>query len=105
MTVWSRILKARLLGVAVHKLLGSEREDVPIYGSGGFTSYSLLELEKQLGGWVEQGIPRVKMKVGRHPDQDVFRVRQARQAIGIQTELFVDANGAYDRKQALILAE
>ncbi len=98
-------LKAKLLGLAVHKLLGAERDEVPIYGSGGFTSYSMKDLESQLGGWVEKGIPRVKMKVGRNSDQDLSRVRQARRAIGMQAELFVDANGAYDRKQAVVLAE
>lgn len=59
----------------------------------------------QLAGWVRGGIPRVKMKVGRHPDEDPERVRQARDAIGPRAELFVDANGAYRRKQALAMAE
>ena len=45
------------------------------------------------------------MKVGTHPDQDLDRVRAARQAIGPRAELFVDANGAYSRKQALAFAE
>lgn len=98
-------LKARLLDVALVDLFGSARRSVPVYGSGGFTSYSIDELTAQLGGWVEQGIPRVKMKVGTHPDKDVDRVRAARDAIGGETELMVDGNGAYLRKQALQLAE
>jgi len=97
-------LKAKLLNLPLHRLLGAHRDAVPIYGSGGFTSYSLTDLENQLQGWVEQGIPRVKMKIGREPDQDPIRVKRARQAIGGNAELFVDANGAYDPKQALILA-
>ncbi len=44
------------------------------------------------------------MKVGRDPQADPERVAAARQAIGDETELFVDANGAYSRKQALELA-
>ena len=98
-------LKARILGLPLATLLGGVRGGVPIYGSGGFTSYSLDRLEEQLGGWSEAGIARVKMKVGRHPDQDIQRVRAAREAIGAATELFVDANGAYSRKQALAMAE
>jgi L-alanine-DL-glutamate epimerase-like enolase superfamily enzyme len=97
-------LKARLLGVSLVKLLGQVRESTPIYGSGGFTSYSVERLREQLGGWVAQGIPRVKMKVGRHPAEDVNRVRAAREAIGPDAALYVDGNGAYDRKQALELA-
>lgn len=98
-------LKARILELPLVKLLGAVREAAPVYGSGGFTSYSDRQLSKQLRGWVEQGIPRVKMKVGRDPKKDRERVREARQAIGHQAELFVDANGAYSRKQALAQAE
>jgi len=98
-------LKARILGVPLAALLGATREEVPIYGSGGFTSYSPEELAEQLAGWVERGIRRVKMKVGREPEQDPSRVTLARDAIGSVAELFVDANGAYSRKQALELAE
>jgi L-alanine-DL-glutamate epimerase-like enolase superfamily enzyme len=82
---------------------------VPIYGSGGFTSYTVDELQAQLGGWVAQGIPRVKMKIGTdwgtRAEADVARVQAAREAIGPDAELFVDANGAYTAKQAIQLAE
>src|SRR5688572_9284601 len=88
-------LKARLLGVPVVTLLGAVRRAVPVYGSGGFTSYSIKELQEQLAGWVAQRISRVKMKVGRDAAQDLLRVRAAREAIGTAAELFVDANGAY----------
>ncbi len=98
-------LKARLLGVALSTLLGRVRERVPVYGSGGFTSYTPQQMERQLAGWVEQGISSVKMKVGSEPDQDPQRVRHAREVIGEDAGLFVDANGAYSRKQALALAE
>jgi L-alanine-DL-glutamate epimerase-like enolase superfamily enzyme len=98
-------LAARLHGVALSRLLGAFHDDVPIYGSGGFTSYSLDELADQLDGWVQDGIPRVKMKVGRCPADDDERVRVAREAIGPDAELFVDANGAYGRKDALAWAE
>ena len=94
-------LKARLLGVALADLLGRFHAQVPVYGSGGFTSYSDERLAEQLGGWVAEGIPRVKMKVGRDPDADLGRVRAARAAVGPDVELMVDANGAWRRKQAL----
>jgi L-alanine-DL-glutamate epimerase-like enolase superfamily enzyme len=98
-------LKAKLLGLPVVTLLGQVRAGVPIYGSGGFTSYTIGQLEAQLGGWVTSGIPRVKMKIGRDAKADVERVRAARSVIGAGAELFVDANGAYSRKQALAQAE
>ena len=98
-------LKAKLLAQPLAKLLGTCRDSAPVYGSGGFTSYDDNQLRAQLGGWAEQGIPRVKMKIGTHPEQDPYRVTIAREAIGERTELFVDANGAYSRKQALYFAQ
>ena len=97
-------LKARLLKLPLATLLGTVREAAPIYGSGGFTSYSDAEVADQFGRWAESGITRFKMKIGRHPENDVNRVRQARACIGPNAELFVDANGALARKQSLALA-
>ncbi len=99
-------LKARILDVPLVSLLGGFRREIPIYGSGGFTSYSDRELAEQLGGWVaEQGCAYVKMKIGSEPARDPHRVKVARQAIGDRAVLFVDANGAYGQKQALKLAQ
>jgi len=97
-------LKARLLDVPLVRLLGAARDAIPVYGSGGFTSYTPARLAEQLDGWVRDGIAMVKMKVGRDPAADVDRVRAAREAIAPSTALFVDANGAYSRKQSLAFA-
>jgi L-alanine-DL-glutamate epimerase-like enolase superfamily enzyme len=98
-------LRARLLGVCLADALPRFRSRVGVYGSGGFTSYSDARLAGQLAGWAEQGIPRVKIKVGRDPDRDGDRIAAARAAIGPDVELMVDANGAYSRKEALRWAE
>jgi len=97
-------LKARLLDLPLATLLDAVRDHVPVYGSGGFTSYPDARLAEQLSGWASQGVPRVKMKVGRNPSRDLERVGIARDAIGPSTELFVDANGALSRMQALWFA-
>jgi L-alanine-DL-glutamate epimerase-like enolase superfamily enzyme len=58
-------LKARILGLPLADLFGRARESVPVYGSGGFTTYSDARLTEQLSGWtVDQQIPRVKIKIG-----------------------------------------
>ena len=98
-------LKARLLGVALTDLLGRFHERVTIYGSGGFTSYSNERLAEQMAHFAEQGLARVKMKVGRRPAADPLRMDAARAAIGESVKLMVDANGAYSRKDALRWAE
>lgn len=97
-------LRGKLAGMPVAAMLGAAADPVPIYGSGGFTSYDERQLCAQLRGWVEDGIQAVKMKVGRDPDRDPERVGAARTAIGADAALFVDANGAYTTKQALALA-
>ena len=98
-------LKATLLRLPLARLLGMVRPHVAAYGSGGFTSLSEPELQRQLGSWVGQGFSMVKMKVGRQPERDLDRVQAARKAVGRGVELFVDANGGYDRKQALAFAD
>jgi L-alanine-DL-glutamate epimerase-like enolase superfamily enzyme len=98
-------LKARLLDMPTSQLLGRARQSVAAYGSGGFTSLSLPELEGQLAGWIAQGIPRVKMQVGRRPSEDPERVAAVRATIGPDAELYLDASGAYGRKEALAMAE
>jgi len=97
-------LKARLLDVSLLDLLGRVRDGIPLYGSGGFTNYGEKKLRRQLTDWVERGIRMVKIKIGREPDADPDRIRVARDAIGEDVELFVDANGAYGRKQAIDVA-
>jgi L-alanine-DL-glutamate epimerase-like enolase superfamily enzyme len=102
-------LKARLFGVRLARLLGVVHEAVPVYGSGGFTTYDENRLAEQLGHWVNDlRIPRVKIKIGESwgsdVDRDLARTCQARQVIGPDAELYVDANGGYTRKQAIRVA-
>ena len=99
-------LKGKLLETPVCALFGVARSEVPLYGSGGFTSYDLTELTTHMARWGDDfGIPRVKMKIGREPQCDAQRVEAVRSAIGVKSELFVDANGAYGVKEALTMAE
>ncbi len=98
-------LKARILGLSVAALLGQARNDIPVYGSGGFTSYTAATLEDQMRRWADQGIRAVKMKVGSDPPADPDRVATVRRAVGDRVDVFVDANGAFTRKQALAFAE
>jgi L-alanine-DL-glutamate epimerase-like enolase superfamily enzyme len=98
-------LKARLLELPLVDVLPRVHDEVPVYGSGGFCSYTLERLREQLSGWVTGGIPRVKMKISREPSRDPERLDAARAAIGDEAELFVDSNGALRPKQAIGWAE
>jgi len=96
--------KARCADQPLFRLLGAVRDAVPVYGSGGFTTYTRQRLVDQLSSWVGEGIPRVKMKIGTDRGaswrQDIDRITAVREASGPDAELYVDANGAYDRTQA-----
>ena len=94
-------LKARLVRLPLVDVLPRAHDTVPLYGSGGFCSYSLERLREQLGGWAAAGFPRVKMKVSREPERDPERLDAAREAIGDEIELFADSNGALQRNEAL----
>lgn len=98
-------LKARSLGLPLHRLLGTCTDRVPVYGSGGFTNYTDDQLTGQLTDWGERGIPRVKIKIAEHrgaaPERDLARVRLTRRVAGPDTAVYVDANGGYRRKQAI----
>ncbi len=99
-------VKARLLGVSLADLFGRCRDAVPVYGSGGFTTYDDRAMAAQLEHWVEVlGIPRVKIKIGESwgtaVGRDLDRVAVCRGVVGDDVEVYVDANGGYTAKQAV----
>jgi len=98
-------LKCRLLGVSLADLLGPAREAIPTYGSGGFTNETLPQLREQVRNWTQAGLAAVKIKIGREPAADAARVEAVRAEAGPGVRVMVDANGAYARKQALLMAE
>jgi L-alanine-DL-glutamate epimerase-like enolase superfamily enzyme len=97
-------LKARVLNIPLASLTGILHEEITVYGSGGFTSYSEEQLDEQFSTWQESGITDFKMKIGTHPGKDLKRIKAARKIIGKDTQLFIDANGAYTAKEALAKA-
>jgi L-alanine-DL-glutamate epimerase-like enolase superfamily enzyme len=102
-------LKGVLLGLPVSSLLGAVRDTVPVYGSGGFTTYDDPAARTQLERWTgDLEIPRVKIKIGESwgsaEARDLARIAFARNVIGPDAELYVDANGGYTRKQAVRMA-
>lgn len=98
-------LRAKLLNTSIAALLGIVRTGIPVYGSGGFISYSDEQLQHQLLSWKDQGIRMMKMKIGSDLRTERRRVALARATIGPDIQLFVDANGACTPKQALAFAE
>jgi L-alanine-DL-glutamate epimerase-like enolase superfamily enzyme len=97
-------LKAKILGLPLFQILPAFHQSVPVYGSGGFCNYSIDRLRSQVSHWVQQGIPRIKVKTSRVPDEDPSRLAACRDEVGDQPVLMADANGALTRKEALYWA-
>jgi L-alanine-DL-glutamate epimerase-like enolase superfamily enzyme len=101
-------LKGKILGLPLHRLLGGDRTRVPVYASGGWTSYDDDQLVDEIKGMVARGFTMVKFKVGfdggRDIARDVVRVRKVREAVGPGVRLMVDANNAFDAATAIQLA-
>jgi L-alanine-DL-glutamate epimerase-like enolase superfamily enzyme len=98
-------LKARVAGCSLSDLLGTVRDEVPVYGSGGFTSLSDERLAEQVRGWVKDGMTQIKIKIGRDPRADRDRIDLVHDAAGSDVALYVDANGGYQRAEAAAWAE
>jgi L-alanine-DL-glutamate epimerase-like enolase superfamily enzyme len=97
-------LLARRLGVPVSLLFGAITKAVPVYGSGGWISYTDEQLADEVSRYVSRGFAGVKIKIGGDEDRDVERVRAARRAIGTDRKLMVDANQGLTLERALRLA-
>jgi len=97
-------LKARLVDVPLADLFGRVRDRVPVYGSGGFTTFDADQLAEQVGWWRSVGCRAMKIKIGeswgQRRDRDLDRVRQLRDLAGDDVTLMVDANGGYSPGEA-----
>ncbi|WP_264554900.1 mandelate racemase/muconate lactonizing enzyme family protein [Halocatena marina] len=100
-------IKAKAAGMPLYKLLGGHADEVPAYASGGYyrEGKDLDGLREEMETYVDRGHDVVKMKVGRKPlEEEVERVRVAREAIGPNRTLLMDANGKWTNKQEAVRA-
>lgn len=93
------------LGQPVWKVLGTFRSSIPVYGSGGWLSYTPEELIDEVAGYKKRGFQAVKIKVG-SPDwkEDLERLKMVRSAVGRDIGIMMDANQGMDVPSALQLA-
>lgn len=93
-------IKGKILDMPLYRLFGGNQTKVPVYGSGGWTSYTDEELVEEMKMIVSRGYQMVKFKVGydggRKPLRDVERVQKVRDAVGSGVEIMLDANNCWD---------
>lgn len=101
-------LKGKIVDLPLYRLLGGNRTKIPVYASGGWTSFSDDQLVDEMKGMVAQGYKAVKFKVGveggTNPRRDVERVRKVREALGPTIDILVDANNCFDAATGVQLA-
>jgi L-alanine-DL-glutamate epimerase-like enolase superfamily enzyme len=101
-------IRAKFANLPLYKLLGGFRDRVPTYIAGGYyeEGKGLRELAREMEDNVRMGAKAVKMKIGAVPiAEDVARVRVAREAVGPDVKLMVDANCAYRYYEAIQIAK
>ncbi len=96
---------ARSQDAPVWRIAGGKARPVPLYGSGGWLSYSIDELLEEASGYVRRGFRAVKVKVGSTLESDFERLRRVREAVGPDVELMMDANQGLDLEGAIRLAK
>ncbi len=95
--LWDR--NARAAGLPLYKFLGAHRTDrVPAYASGGYylDGKTPAMVGEEMARYVAMGFGAVKMKVGGADERtEEERIRCAREAIGSDVLLMLDANNAW----------
>ena len=85
----------------LYKMFGGTETRIPVYGSGGWTSYTDDELVEEMVGLVkDDGYTTIKFKVGvdggMSPNRDLVRVQKVREAVGPEIGIMLDANNCWD---------
>jgi L-alanine-DL-glutamate epimerase-like enolase superfamily enzyme len=96
----------RTLRTPIWKLFGTCCDRVPLYGSGGWLSYSIGQLLEEVTQYVKRGFRAVKVKVGSPEMQvDLERLTRVREAVGPHIRIMMDANQGLSLPVALELVQ
>ena len=94
----------RALDAPIWKVLGGSMKAIPVYGSGGWLSYSDEELLEEVLDYKSRGFTAVKIKVGSLDlERDIRRLNKCREALGSGVKIMMDANQGMDVPGAVAL--
>lgn len=96
----------KTVGRPIHRLLGGRTcESLTPYASTMYFTEDDRSIEAPMREAVEEGFTAAKIKIGSGVEDDVERVRTAREILGDDADLMVDINGNYRPKQAVKTAK
>lgn len=101
MALWD--LKGKMAGLPLYQLLGGRyhQDGVRVYASSIYWNLTPEQAASEAISVIEQGFRAVKVKVGRHPRQDLANLAAIRSAVGEEIEILVDANQSMTQLDAL----
>jgi L-alanine-DL-glutamate epimerase-like enolase superfamily enzyme len=95
-------LKARRLGMPLHRLAGGAQREIALYTTeGGWLHLEESALVEDALKAKADGFGGAKLKVGRPLHEDVRRISAVRNSVGPGFEIFTDANQAFNVDQAI----
>jgi L-alanine-DL-glutamate epimerase-like enolase superfamily enzyme len=101
-------LKGKILGLPLYRLLGGSKTKIPVYASGGWTSYSDEQLIEETKKMTAQGYTMIKFKVGveggKNLNRDILRVEKVRDVVGPDIGIMLDANNCWDAATGVMFA-
>jgi L-alanine-DL-glutamate epimerase-like enolase superfamily enzyme len=106
MAIWDAL--GKYYNVPTYKLLGGCYDRVPIIAIGGYyqEGKGSADIQEEIRYYKSLQLSGVKFKVGRvSVDEDVERVRLAREAVGKDFVIVVDANQGWTPEQAIEFAK
>lgn len=102
-------IKSKIFNLPLYKLLGGSKERVRVYMSSGYYSMNkdedLGHIEKDCTYALSKGYSAFKMRIGLDPKHDLKRIEKAREILGKDIEIFVDANNAWDIRTSLLIGK
>ena len=92
-------IMGKAAGLPLNRLLGGDRQRVPVYGSGGWHSLSDTELVAECQAFARMGLFAYKLKIGTSRDRE--RIALLRREMGDDFMLLADANQKYNVREAV----
>jgi len=102
-------IKSKIFNLPLYKLLGGHKDRVRAYMSSGYYCMNkdedLEHIEKDCTFALNKGYSAYKMRIGLDPKHDLKRIEKARNILGKDVEIFVDANNAWDIRTSILVGK
>jgi o-succinylbenzoate synthase len=96
-------ISAKAANQPLYKFLGGDQKSIESDLTIGIDTPE--KMAQQAIEFKNQGVNTIKVKLGKHPIQDVERMKQIRNAIGDKIKIRIDANQGWSKEDALFVLQ